>query len=224
MSNASKKDTNVAICIELLWKEGFLREGRNLSQVAKRINERWDHNFAPSDISLALTNAGFLRRIGKRGSFHYIQKISSLNKTTVMIENKLFSDESVKKIQKDCKNELQDLRLNFGNSGTCSAFLLRKVLEKLIYIVFARNGKEEEIEDKKSPGGLVGLAKMLDIATNRKINGVPILTAKTAQKIQGIKFLGDTAAHNSLINVDMETIVPQMPFIITAYQELAERL
>ena len=130
----------------------------------------------------------------------------------------------LKKIQKDCKNELQDLRLNFGNSGTCSAFLLRKVLEKLIYIVFARNGKEEEIEDKKSPGGLVGLAKMLDIATNRKINGVPILTAKTAQKIQGIKFLGDTAAHNSLINVDMETIVPQMPFIITAYQELAERL
>jgi hypothetical protein len=47
---------------------------------------------------------------------------------------------------------------------------------------------------------------------------------KTKREIEGIKFLGDTSAHNSLTNVEMRTIVPQMPFIITAYDELTKKL
>ena len=47
---------------------------------------------------------------------------------------------------------------------------------------------------------------------------------KTVSKLQGIKFLGDTSAHNPLTNVKMETILPQMPFIITAYEELSNYL
>ncbi len=47
---------------------------------------------------------------------------------------------------------------------------------------------------------------------------------KTAKEIQGIKFLGDTSAHNPLTEVDMKTIIPQMPYIITAYKELAKKL
>jgi len=54
--------------------------------------------------------------------------------------------------------------------------------------------------------------------------GCLFLSPKTAEKIEGIKFLGDTSAHNPLVNVDMETILPQMPFIITAYKELAKHL
>ncbi len=33
-----------------------------------------------------------------------------------------------------------------------------------------------------------------------------------------------TAAHNPPVGVDMTTIVPQMPYIITAYEELAKHL
>ena len=40
---------------------------------------------------------------------------------------------------------------------------------------------------------------------------------KPAREIRGIKFLGDASAHNPLIDIDMKTIVPQMPYIITAY-------
>lgn len=224
MSSENKKITNAPICIELLWREGFFKNGRVLQEVANRITVRWEHNFPPADISNALTNAYFLRRVGRRRSFHYIQKLSPVNKRISSIEDELFADTLVKKLEKIIEIELKDLRLNFGYSGTCTAFLLRKILEKLIYVVFARNGIESKIEDKISSGGVVGLEKMLNIAVQEKISGIPVLIPKTAQKIQGIKFLGDASAHNPLVNVDMETIVPQIPFIITAYKELVARL
>ena len=47
---------------------------------------------------------------------------------------------------------------------------------------------------------------------------------KTAKLIEGIKFLGDSAAHNPLTNVEMDTIIPQMPYIITAYEEISTKL
>jgi len=68
------------------------------------------------------------------------------------------------------------------------------------------------------------LGTMINIASSEKIRGISFLTPKTAKEIKGIKFLGDAAAHNPLINVDMKTIIPQMPYIITAYEELAKKL
>ena len=65
---------------------------------------------------------------------------------------------------------------------------------------------------------------MINIAAKEKIGGTPFLTSSTAKEIGGVKFLGDTSAHNPLVNVDMKTIIPQMPYIITAYKELAEKL
>lgn len=210
--------------LKLLWIKGFFKEEHGLSTVADKIKKEWGHNFPSPDLSKALNRALFLTRKGKRRSFKYIQKISASSQAIDSAKESLFSKEMLKKLDKDFKEELKDLNLNFGNSGICTAFLLRKILEKLIYIVFARNSIEAKIEDKSSQGGLVGLEKMLNIAAAEKIQGVPVLMPKTAQKIQGVKFLGDASAHNPLVGVDMETIVPQMPFIITAYKELAARL
>lgn len=218
-------DSGTAIgAVKLLWIKRFFLKERSLSEVSNQIKKIWNHNFPPSEISKALAKAPFLIRKGKRLSFKYVQRISATNKEIESARESLFSEEILKKLKKDFEEEIKDLNLNFGNSGTCTAFLLRKILEKLVYIVFARNGIEAKIEDKNSPGGLVGLEKILNIAAAEKIQGIPILTLKTAQRIQGLKFLGDASAHNPLANVDMETIVPQMPFIITAYKELAARL
>ena len=74
------------------------------------------------------------------------------------------------------------------------------------------------------PGYWKGLEDMVEIASRERHNGIPFLLPRTAREIQGIKFLGDTAAHNPLANVETKTILPQMPFIITAYSELASRL
>lgn len=134
----------------------------------------------------------------------------------------IFSEKLVKALGKDFENEIKDIGLVYGRSGTCTSFLLRKILEKLIFLTFAQNEISEQLKDKK--GDFVGLKTMLDLCTANKVNGKPYLMPKTAKEIAGIKFLGDTSAHNPLTNVDMKTIVPQMPFIITAYEELSTKL
>ena len=140
------------------------------------------------------------------------------------LEEELFSGQLAKSLSKDFGAELRELRHNFGENGNCTAFLLRKILEKLIIIVFGKNAKAKLLEDKNRPGGWTGLKDMIEIAAREKLNGVPFLVPKTASEIKGIKFLGDTAAHNPLVSVDSTTILPQMPYVITAYEELAKRL
>lgn len=210
--------------VKMLWMVGFFKEGQTLNEIGTQIKTKWNHNFSSSDLSKALGRSPFLLRKGKARGYKYIQKISFSSKKVISVTDELFSDEIVKKLSKNFSEELNDLRLNFGRSGTCSAFLLRKILEKLIYIVFAKNGIESKLDDKSKSGHLVGLEKMIDIASAEKVNNIPLLTNTTAQKIRGVKFLGDSSAHNPLVNVDMETILPQMPFIITAYKELLVHL
>lgn len=140
------------------------------------------------------------------------------------VQEDLFSDKLVKRFKKDFAREMEELHANFGKNGNCTAFLLRKILEKLLIIVFTKNGKANLLEDKHRVGGWSGLKEMVETAAREKLNGVPFLIPKTAQEIMGIKFLGDTAAHNPLAGVEMRTILPQMPYIITAYEELTARL
>lgn len=134
----------------------------------------------------------------------------------------IFSENLVKKLGKDFETEMKDITLVYGKSGTCTAFVLRKILEKFIFLTFAKNGMPDKLKDGN--GDFVGLKTMLDLCTKNKVDGTPYLMPKTAKEISGIKFLGDTSAHNPLINVDMKTIIPQMPFIITAYEELSTKL
>ena len=56
------------------------------------------------------------------------------------------------------------------------------------------------------------------------MNSAPMLTGRTGSEIKGIKFLGDTTAHNPIVDVDVADILPQMPYILTAYKELALHL
>lgn len=137
------------------------------------------------------------------------------------IHKHIFSEKLIKVIGKDFKTEIRDITLVYGKSGTCTAFLLRKILEKLIFLTFAKNGLSDELKDNN--GDFVGLKTMLNLATTKKFQGKPFLMPKTAKKIEGIKFLGDTSAHNPLTNVEMKTIDPQLPFIITAYEELSKK-
>jgi predicted transcriptional regulator len=145
-------------------------------------------------------------------------------KRVLEVEQKLFSDALVKKLERNFNVELAELHDNFGRHGNATAFLLRKILEKLLIIVFGKLGRDAQIADKGRPGGWKGLQEVIDVAAKEKVNGLPLLLPKTANAIKGIKFLGDAAAHNPLVGVDVTTIIPQMPFIITAYAELAERL
>lgn len=150
------------------------------------------------------------------------QQVESKLTGGIVLTEQVFPEKLIKTLGKDFETEIFDLNLNYGKSGTCTAFLLRKILEKLIFLTFAKNDLSDQLKDSK--GDFVGLKNMLNLATTNKIKGQPFLMPKTAKEIEGIKFLGDTSAHNPFTNVEMETIIPQMPFIITAYEELSKKL
>jgi hypothetical protein len=184
---------------------------QNLSRLGSNPNK--------AALRMALSRAEFITRRGKPGQYRYIQKHSptAMAQTTDVLPAAL-----IKALAKDFRTEIADLRHNFGPSGTCTAFLLRKILEKLIFIAFAKNGQEAKLYDPNRR--LHGLHTMLTLATSCKVGGKPFLMQKTADEAQAVKFLGDTAAHNYLCNVLMKTIQPVMPYIITAYSELAVKL
>jgi len=221
MKKSVKTPTNG---IQVLWQEGFFKTWQTIASISKNFEKR-GNNFSSAEIGVTLLRGKkFLTRRGKRGNYQYIQKKDAVSGEVEKIENALFSDDLLKKLGKDFKSEFEDLKLNFGRSGNCTAFLLRKFLEKLIYIAFAHHNLATKLEDKSQTGRLLGLEAMIGVASLEKIKGIPFILPKTAQQIRGIKFLGDTSAHNPLAKVDMETIIPQMPFIIVAYRELAQKI
>lgn len=210
--------------LRLLWEARFFEKWVDQEKISSELNKRHGNNFFPDTLRMALSRASYLVRRTSRGFAEYIQKKPAVSKETLTAEIELFDDRLIDKLGISFTNEIEDLHLNFGRNGDCSAFLLRKILEKLIFITFSKNGLGTKIEDKSRPGRLIGLEAMIDVASREKIAGMPFLTAKTAEAVKGVKFLGDTSAHNPLTNVDMKTIIPQMPYIITAYKELVEKL
>ena len=218
----SENKANAYNCLEILWKSGFFKTERNLAEISQGINEKWGHNFTSIEICKALAKAKFLKCSGKRRAFRYIQKISPINRKIQDIEENLFSKDFLHKLGKPFETEIKDLHLNFNNSGNCTAFLLRKILEKLLYITFAKANLSKKLEDSSSKS--LGLEAIINVACAEKINNTPFLVPKTGEKIKGINFLGDVSAHNPLTNVDIETIIRQMTNIIAATKELAEKL
>jgi len=220
MPKKSKKTAEKAPeALRILWQEGFLKSWNDQDKIAAHLAKR-GNNFRPKTLRMALSRASHLISRKQNGVLEYIQIKPAVSKEVDNIETELFEDGLMKKFGKSFETEMADLQLNFGKSGNCTAFLLRKILEKLIYITFAKNRMESKLEDKNAPGRIIGLEAMINTATREKVSGIPFLTSQTAQEIRGIKFLGDASAHNPLTEVDMKTIVPQMPFIIIAYKEL----
>jgi hypothetical protein len=121
------------------------------------------------------------------------------------------------------KNELEGLRIVYGKHGDCTAFLLRKILEKALIRSLINSGYgDEKLRDNANR--YIGLEKLLDVAASWKPDGTPLLLPNTVRSVKGIKFLGDVAAHNYHANVDMEQIKPQMPYILVALKELSRYL
>jgi hypothetical protein len=218
--------------------DGFFDFPVSSKDVVLRIREKFGKRWQSSWIQVYLRrfmDAGAIQGVkptGQKGHFWVVCDVTredairqiGKGRKVQELEAILFSSHLMKRLETDFSLELAELHYNFGKHGNCTAFLLRKILEKLIVIVFTKNSKDHLLEDKNRLGGWIGLKDMIETAAREKLGGVPFLVPKTAREINGIKFLGDTAAHNPLTSVDMTTILPQMPFIITAYEELAARL
>jgi hypothetical protein len=225
-------------CLQRLVGEGVFDEPVSSEDVSRFATERCGRSiktihvqtymkrFMDAGVIQAVKPAGMRQNFWTLASVDRKEALRRLGKTqkSKQVEHELFSDELVSKLNKDFHRELAELKDNFGRNGNSTAFLLRKILEKLLIIVFGKHSNENLLKDPARPGNWKGLEDMVETAARERHSGIPFLLPRTAREIQGIKFLGDTAAHNPLANVDTETILPQMPFIITAYSELAERL
>lgn len=224
--------------IRKLILEGFFDSPVSSEQAARRVGERSGNRLKINHVQTYLKKfltADILHAIKPSGSNQNFWVLTSVSREDALaligktkkvreLQQELFSPDLTKKLRRDFGREMDELRDNFGKHGNCTAFLLRKILEKLLIIVFAKNKKEHLLEDKGRPGGYQGLKDMIETAAREKHGGIPFLTNKTANETKGMKFLGDTAAHNPKVSVAMTTIVPQMPYIITAYEELAALL
>jgi len=223
MKKETKKDENAPEVLRALWQNGFFKSWSDQKGVDDYLSVRGTH-FRYNTLRMALARAPHLISRKKNKVLEYIQTKPAISKKVDLIEGDLFEDGLIKKFGKSFEIELADLRHNFGKSGNCTAFLLRKILEKLIYITFTKHSMESKLEETGMDGRLIGLEAMIKMSARQKVNGTPFLTSHTAQEVRGIKFLGDASAHNPLAEVDMKTIIPQMPYIITAYKELARLL
>ncbi len=203
--------------IKTFFELGNLQEPKNINDIFKKLSDRKKPIFLKRGKNYTFHRAAF-KEIEERLNNHSEEESEETKE--ISFKN-LFAKKLIKGMNKDFSVELKDLHLVFGKSGTCTAFMLRKILEKMIFLVFARNNKLQIIEKS---GRIVGLKSMIEESTKNKINGTCILIPKTGESLKGIKFLGDSAAHNPLTNVEMDTIIPQMPFIITAYEELSSKL
>lgn len=223
--------------VRALILDGFFDQPVTSAEVCRRINEKFGVRWPTSKVQpylLKFIEVGILHGIATDGigkvwvlssvPHDEVLRIMSKGRKVAELEHDLFSAGLTSKLSKNFQKELAELHDNFGRNGDCTAFLLRKILEKLLIIVFGKLGKSSSIEDMNRPGGWKGLKDIVELAAKEKIHGIPILLPKTANELKGIKFLGDTAAHNPLVNVDPTTILPQLPFVITAYEELAMQL
>lgn len=216
--SALLSDSGVPGALQELWTAGFFAEERSAGDVKQALG-RLGCNPTANTLRMALRRAKHLTARGAKGNRLYIQK-NAFSKITLSKE--IFPDQLIRVLNDDFKQELDDLRLNYGRSGSCTAFLLRKILEKLIFKTFAKHQIADRLRDKN--GDFLGLNAMLGMAVGNSVGGVPFLMPKTAKEIGGIKFLGDASAHNPLVNVDIKTIEPVMPYIVTAYSELSLKL
>ena len=131
----------------------------------------------------------------------------------------------MKKLGKRFSNEFRELDVAyFNNCGNASAFLLRKILEKSIFLAFAKNKKINILKEKNSDK-FVGLEKMISIASKEFAkDGTPFILPKVAEKLSSVKFLGDTAAHDFIYDIDIKDIERELSVINIGLGQLANKL
>lgn len=216
--------------------DGFMDVPVSSADVVHRVREKFGRKWDTTRVQTYMRKfAGIAHAVKPRGSRVNYWVLASVDRADALqligksnrvidVEHSLFAAGLESKLQRNFSKELHELRGTFGRYGNSSAFLLRKILEKLLIICFRKVGKGLLIEDASKPGRLIGLESMIELAMRERVNAAPMLSGKTGSQIKGAKFLGDTAAHNPMVDVDTEDILPQMPYVVMAYKELALHL
>lgn len=214
--------------IKMIYFEGFFSNWKTAKEVKEHLAAK-GFNFSDSLIHNSLTNAvksGLLTKDKNTAGIVFSQKAPpkiKLKETDILELNKVLSEITEKKLGDRFQQDIKELNIAFTyDCGNSAAFILRKILEKAIFYVFTTHNKVECLKDKNDC--FLGLEAMINTCKKEKIKGIPVLLPKNADKLLGIKFLGDSSAHDYLINIEVEDINHQLSYWTAAIKELASFL
>jgi len=123
------------------------------------------------------------------------------------------------------KREMDELVLVSNNCPNSTVFLMRKILEKLLYITISKSNKKERIiKLKREQNRLPTLSELINLAKSAEINDKHLIAPKNIDKIEGSKFLGDTSAHDYLTSVSFEDIKNEISFWRISIKQLCSHL
>ena len=218
--------TSVIELLKMFYNEGFFKEDKGLKDVRNELKNR-GFNFSDQLICGSLMSAPFLSRSRKlRGNNKFAQreppqsKIKEEKRDEI---NKVLSELTEKKLGERFQQDIRELNASFTHDcGNSTAFLLRKILEKAIFYVFVQNGNTDSVKGKD--GKILGLDALLDLCKREKIKGEFILLPKTVDEIHGLKFLGDSAAHDYLADIELHDLNHQLPIWTMALKQLINKL
>lgn len=214
--------------VKMMYNEGFFSSWRSLQEVKEYLRNK-GFNFSDQLILLSLKNACGKNILSKKTEDKKI-KFSQREPPHIKIKEKeitelntILSEITGKKLGEKFQQDIRELNTSFTyDCGNSAAFLLRKILEKAIFYVFVTNNKTELVKEEN--GNLKGLQDMINLCSSERIKGIPILLPKTAKELLGIKFLGDSAAHDYLANIEVSDINYQLPYWTIAIKELCDKL
>jgi len=212
-----EKPTDV---IEYLWKIGWFKEFRHTKEIKDKIYE--ESEIYVENIIPILKLKRFNKKI-KKFPKGWRQIRPPKEKNIVKKESNLKEIKDL--LGSIFEKEMNELEIVSHNCPNCTAFLMRKVLEKLLFITISKSNNKNKIEEIKQTRGLLpNLTELLRIAKSSEIDDKHILAPKNIDKLEGSKFLGDTAAHDYLTNVSFEDIKNEISVWRISIKQLNESL
>lgn len=210
------KNQNEAV--DYFWQTGWFEKFRKPKEIRDKIEKDW--GIYVENIIPTLKLAKFKKKI---------KKFPKGWKQIRTPKEKGIKKESNFKEIKEClgdsfKKEMNEFEVVSNMCPNCTAFLMRKILDKLLFIVLSKSDKHEKIKEFKENYQLPQLSELINMVSSAEIDHKHVISPKTLQRIKGAKFLGDNAAHNYLASVSFEDITFEISYWRTAIKELSSFL
>ena len=212
------KNQNEAV--EYLWKIEWFKEFRKPKEIEDKIEK--DFGIYVENVIPTLKLKKFNKKI------KYFPK-KGWKQIRAPIEKGIKKESNLEEIR-GClgdafKQEMGELVLVSNSCPNSTAFLMRKILEKLLYIIISKSdNKQKIIELRKNQDRLPNLSELINLAKSAEIDDKYIIAPKNINKIEGSKFLGDTSAHDYLTNVSFEDIKNELTFWRITIKQLCSNL
>src|SRR3989344_1662537 len=190
--------------IDFFWDEGYFEAYRTVKEISDKI---WkDYKVDAGNITMTLKLKKYLRNSSGKGW----KQIKPPSKKFVTKSDDIVELQNILGVK--FEKEIYELKIALQNQPDCTAFLMRKILEKLLFLTLIKSNQKDKIDEykKKNFGKLPQLGNLINLAKMAQINNIYVTTSNNLDRVENSKFLGDNSAHNYLINISFEDIKPEI--------------